>query len=121
MAAFDAGLINHLSSDHAPATRAQKANGDLWSVHFGLPGIDAVDPVVPAGVYSIPEVAGVGLTEQDARVVQLGLLSDGAASTMARAKGESLLRHDRSTLPSHRRSVLADDPSSIASSVAICR
>ena len=32
---------------------------------FGLPGIDAVDPVVPTGVYSIPEVAGVGLTEQE--------------------------------------------------------
>jgi NAD(P) transhydrogenase len=33
---------------------------------FGLPGIDVVDPAVPTGVYSIPEVAGVGLTEQDA-------------------------------------------------------
>lgn len=34
---------------------------------FGLPGIDAVDPAVPTGVYSIPEVAGVGLTEQEAQ------------------------------------------------------
>jgi NAD(P) transhydrogenase len=34
---------------------------------FGLPGIGAVDPVVPTGVYSIPEVAGVGLTEQEAQ------------------------------------------------------
>jgi NAD(P) transhydrogenase len=33
---------------------------------FGLPGIDAVGPAVPIGVYSIPEVAGVGLTEQEA-------------------------------------------------------
>jgi NAD(P) transhydrogenase len=33
---------------------------------FGLPGIDAVGPAVPIGVYSIPEVAGVGLTEQQA-------------------------------------------------------
>jgi NAD(P) transhydrogenase len=33
---------------------------------FGLPGIDVVDPVIPTGVYSIPEVAGVGLTEQEA-------------------------------------------------------
>jgi NAD(P) transhydrogenase len=34
---------------------------------FDLPGIDVVDPAVPTGVYSIPEVAGVGLTEQDAQ------------------------------------------------------
>lgn len=33
---------------------------------FGLPGIETVDPVIPTGVYSIPEVAGVGLTEQEA-------------------------------------------------------
>ena len=33
---------------------------------FGVPGIDAVDQVIPTGVYSIPEVAGVGLTEQEA-------------------------------------------------------
>jgi NAD(P) transhydrogenase len=33
---------------------------------FGLPGIDVVDPVIPTGVYSIPELAGVGLTEQEA-------------------------------------------------------
>lgn len=38
--AFNAGLIHHVSSDHAPATRAQKQDGDLWNVHFGLPGID---------------------------------------------------------------------------------
>jgi NAD(P) transhydrogenase len=34
---------------------------------FDLPGIDVVDPAVPTGVYSIPEVAGVGLTEQEAQ------------------------------------------------------
>lgn len=34
---------------------------------FDLPGIASVDAVVPTGVYSIPEVAGVGLTEQEAR------------------------------------------------------
>ena len=33
---------------------------------FGLPGIAALDAVIPTGVYSIPEVAGVGLTEQEA-------------------------------------------------------
>ena len=33
---------------------------------FGVPGMERLDPIVPTGVYSIPEVAGVGLTEQDA-------------------------------------------------------
>ncbi len=33
---------------------------------FGVPGSEAVDAVIPTGVYSIPEVAGVGLTEQEA-------------------------------------------------------
>jgi dihydroorotase len=45
-AAFDGGLIHHISSDHAPATRAQKQAGDLWSVHFGLPGIDTTFPLM---------------------------------------------------------------------------
>jgi dihydroorotase len=35
-----AGLLSYLSSDHAPATRAQKLDGDIWDVHFGLPGLD---------------------------------------------------------------------------------
>ena len=34
---------------------------------FDLPGIANVDTVVPTGVYSIPEVAGAGLTEQEAQ------------------------------------------------------
>lgn len=34
---------------------------------FGITFKDSIDPMVPTGVYSIPEVAGVGLTEQDAQ------------------------------------------------------
>lgn len=45
---FESGAIHHLSSDHAPATRAQKTEGDIWSVHFGLPGIDTTYPVMAA-------------------------------------------------------------------------
>jgi allantoinase len=37
---LDAGLVHHLSSDHAPATAAQKRSGDVWATHFGLPGLD---------------------------------------------------------------------------------
>jgi NAD(P) transhydrogenase len=33
---------------------------------FGVPGSEAIDAVIPTGVYSIPEIAGVGLTEQEA-------------------------------------------------------
>ncbi|HEY0249233.1 MAG TPA: dihydroorotase family protein [Gryllotalpicola sp.] len=36
-----AGTLTHMSSDHAPSTLAQKADGDIWSVHFGLPGLDS--------------------------------------------------------------------------------
>ncbi|MGH2957712.1 MAG: dihydroorotase [Solirubrobacterales bacterium] len=39
-AAFNGGLVHHISSDHAPATAEQKRAGDIWEVHFGLPGID---------------------------------------------------------------------------------
>jgi NAD(P) transhydrogenase len=33
---------------------------------FGVPGSEAIDEIIPTGVYSIPEVAGVGFTEQEA-------------------------------------------------------
>jgi dihydroorotase-like cyclic amidohydrolase len=35
------GVLTHISTDHAPATMGQKRNGDIWSVHFGLPGLDS--------------------------------------------------------------------------------
>jgi dihydroorotase len=37
-----AGEITHISTDHAPSTLAQKAEGtdDLWNCHFGLPGVE---------------------------------------------------------------------------------
>lgn len=39
-AAFNSGAVHHISTDHAPATLAQKHEGDMWSCHFGLPGLD---------------------------------------------------------------------------------
>ncbi len=44
--AFNTGLIHHISSDHAPATRAQKTDGSVWDVHFGLPGVDTTMPMM---------------------------------------------------------------------------
>ena len=35
------GALTHMSSDHAPSTLAQKGAGDIWDVHFGLPGLDS--------------------------------------------------------------------------------
>jgi len=34
------GDITHISTDHAPATRAQKQGGDIWQAPFGLPGVE---------------------------------------------------------------------------------
>ena len=34
------GDITHISTDHAPATRAQKQGGDIWKAPFGLPGVE---------------------------------------------------------------------------------
>lgn len=35
------GVLNHMSSDHAPSTLEQKADGGIWNAHFGLPGLDS--------------------------------------------------------------------------------
>jgi dihydroorotase (multifunctional complex type) len=40
------GVLTHMSSDHAPSTLAQKAAGDIWEVHFGLPGLDSTMSVL---------------------------------------------------------------------------
>ncbi|MGH3501067.1 MAG: dihydroorotase [Nocardioidaceae bacterium] len=40
------GVLTHLSTDHAPATRAQKTAGNIWDVHFGLPGLDTTLPLL---------------------------------------------------------------------------
>ena len=34
------GPITHVSTDHAPATRAQKTEGSIWEAPFGLPGVE---------------------------------------------------------------------------------
>ncbi len=36
-----AGTLTHMSTDHAPSTLEQKRAGDIWNVHFGLPGLDS--------------------------------------------------------------------------------
>lgn len=40
------GVLTHMSSDHAPSTLTQKRAGDIWEVHFGLPGLDSTMAVL---------------------------------------------------------------------------
>jgi dihydroorotase (multifunctional complex type) len=40
------GVLTHMSSDHAPSTLEQKAAGDIWEAHFGLPGLDTTMTVL---------------------------------------------------------------------------
>jgi allantoinase len=41
--------IDYIATDHAPATPAQKTEGSIWDVHFGLPGLDTTLPVLLDG------------------------------------------------------------------------
>jgi len=34
------GDITYIATDHAPSTKAQKEEGDIWTAHFGLPGVE---------------------------------------------------------------------------------
>ena len=48
-AALDEGDISYIATDHAPATPAQKQDGSIWDVHFGLPGLDTTLAVLLDG------------------------------------------------------------------------
>lgn len=42
--AVRSGRFSHFSTDHAPSTKVQKLDGDIWDVPFGLPGLDTTLP-----------------------------------------------------------------------------
>jgi dihydroorotase-like cyclic amidohydrolase len=44
--AFNSGTVHHLSTDHAPSTAEQKRHADIWTAHFGLPGLDSTFPLI---------------------------------------------------------------------------
>jgi dihydroorotase len=44
--------IDFVSSDHAPSTAAQKQDGSIWDVHFGLPGVDTTFSVLLDGAHA---------------------------------------------------------------------
>jgi dihydroorotase-like cyclic amidohydrolase len=79
------GDLTHISSDHAPSTLEQKRAGDIWNVHFGLPGLDSTFALLldaaHRGQLSYPDIARV-YAQAPARAYGLwprkGSLSPGA-------------------------------------------
>lgn len=67
------GEITHIQTDHAPSSRAQKAegNGDIWKPHFGLPGVETTLTMmldgVNAGHLTLERLAGA-VSETPARL-----------------------------------------------------
>ncbi len=83
------GALTHISSDHAPSTLEQKRAGDMWEVHFGLPGLDSTMSVlldaVARGHLSFEDVARV-YAEAPARTYGLpgkGRIAVGADADLA--------------------------------------
>ncbi|HET7266272.1 MAG TPA: dihydroorotase family protein [bacterium] len=79
------GAVTHVSTDHAPATRAQKQRGDIWACPFGLPGVETTLSLMltaaAQGRTTLERVVDV-LCEQPARLYgfypQKGTLAPGA-------------------------------------------
>jgi dihydroorotase-like cyclic amidohydrolase len=84
------GKLTHMSSDHAPSTMEQKMSGDMWNVHFGLPGLDSTMSILldavarghlqysdvarvysemPADIYGLSETKGRIKVGADADVI----------------------------------------------------
>jgi len=68
------GVLTHISSDHAPSTIQQKADGDIWSAHFGLPGLDTTMALLldaaGRGILSLEEIA-LAYSERPAKIYGL--------------------------------------------------
>jgi len=84
------GLVTHISTDHAPSTRAQKEEGSIWECPFGLPGAQTTLSLLLEGVNagSLTLERVVQLTaEEPARLYRLwpkkGCLAPGADADLA--------------------------------------
>lgn len=81
------GDVTHISTDHAPSTRAHKDEGlhDMWQAHFGLPGVQTTLTMlleaVNAGRLTLERVTQL-VSESPARLYRLwprkGSLQPGA-------------------------------------------
>jgi dihydroorotase (multifunctional complex type) len=97
------GQITHVSTDHAPATRAQKTQGSIWDVHFGLPGVETTLTMLLNGAaegrLSLERVVAL-VAETPARLYGLyprkGSLRVGADAdlVLVDVAGERVLRDD---------------------------
>jgi len=84
------GILTHMSSDHAPSTLEQKKAGDIWNVHFGLPGLDSTMSLlldaVGRGHLSFEDVARI-YSESPAKTYGLwprkGRIAPGADADLA--------------------------------------
>lgn len=45
------GQIDLISTDHAPSTLEQKLEHDIWTCHFGLPGVETTLPLLLTAVH----------------------------------------------------------------------
>lgn len=87
------GVLTHMSTDHAPSTRAQKADGSIWDVPFGLPGLDSTYAVLldaaARGSLSYEDIARV-YSDEPARIYGL----DGRKGRIAVGRDADLLLVD---------------------------
>ncbi len=98
------GEITHISTDHAPATRDQKQEGNIWDVHFGLPGVETTLTMmlngVAEGLLSFERLV-VALCETPARLYglypQKGTLMPGADAdvVLVEPRREQVLSNER--------------------------
>jgi dihydroorotase (multifunctional complex type) len=80
------GRFSHFSTDHAPSTLSQKAEGDFWEAPFGLPGLDTTLPFLIdaalTGEITMSDVARLYATAPAARyrlakgVIEVGADAD---------------------------------------------
>jgi dihydroorotase (multifunctional complex type) len=97
------GELTHISSDHAPSTLQQKANGGIWEAHFGLPGLDSTMSLLldaaASDLIALEDVVRV-YAENPAKIYGLwprkGALRVGADADLALVDmdGQRTLRHE---------------------------
>jgi dihydroorotase len=68
-----------VSTDHAPSTLAQKAEGDIWTAPFGLPGLDTTFPFfLDAALHGSIDFEDIALLYSSAPALRYGLKGKGS-------------------------------------------